>query len=1009
MFIVMHCGGMPFDGSTIKKQSLGGSETAAYYVARELARRGHKVTLFTNQPTESEADGVAYRYSGRLTEVTPLGDRYHTYAVATPHDVNITQRHPAAFHIPTAAKLNLWWLHDVPLPDLKGAVTGNMLRTDGVLCVSAWHRQQVIDVWGVRPERAFNIGNGVDLNLFDSVNMVGDPPKPQVSQKIAGLAAGEPAGAYRLLYSSRPERGLETLVKPGGIMERLVELEPLAHLYVCGYDNVTAPMQDYYAWLEARCDKLPNVTHLGALTKPDLAAVMRSCDLLAYPTVFSETSCITAMEAQAAGLPFLSSYCGALPETCLDSGSVLLPLQANTDYRPGAMEAGDPSVEVDIEGFTDAIVQLARAPEEELQAMADAQRKAARRHTWAAAVDQLEAVAGELFEQSSAAICRGLMRNSDIYALTDYVGEQPIQTAGTIVNSTDDELSECYGFINTVDWSEHYREYYAYEKARGVDYGPEDLANNARFEYVASVLSRLPAGSRVLDYGCAHGHYTVNLAKRLPGLQFVGVDITESNIRTARKWVEDEGLDNVRFEVGQLVGDRIVTSSDEILDEPLDAPLIEWAPQPVQDCIIAAEVLEHVAEPWRYVDGLSQYLKPDGLFLITTPYGPWEAIGYNQHWPWRAHVHHFERADLHELWGHNPGFAVTVISSGRSPDGEPIGSYVTQFRKPSAPSGRIDYSRKLAQLAPRQTVSVCMIVRDAEATIRRCLESVAPIADEFVIRLDNETKDGTLAAINRALGEFAPHKPVLIMYGDSPTVIGFDQARNAAIGEASGDWILWVDADEVLDGAEHLQPFLRSNQFDAYSVAHHHFSIEPAGVLKTDYPARLFRNRRGIQFYGVVHEHPETALNKSIDYTAILPGVAIAHTGYTNEVVRRARFDRNYPLMLRDREKYPGRLLGKFLWLRDLFQLTRYELERGGLITPEMVARAREGVQLWADLVDSRHTRLAAESLEWYTGMVELLGGGKKLELSVNGQQVAATFQSRQHVDKMVALLLDGV
>jgi len=37
MFIVMHCGGMPFNGDTVKTRSLGGSESAAYYMAKELA------------------------------------------------------------------------------------------------------------------------------------------------------------------------------------------------------------------------------------------------------------------------------------------------------------------------------------------------------------------------------------------------------------------------------------------------------------------------------------------------------------------------------------------------------------------------------------------------------------------------------------------------------------------------------------------------------------------------------------------------------------------------------------------------------------------------------------------------------------------------------------------------------------------------------------------------------------------------------------------------------------
>ena len=80
MFIVMHCMGLPFNGDTIKEGSLGGSETAAYYMARELSAQGHKVTLFTGSQDEGNFDGVRYLNYGRPDESAPLGDRFHFYA-----------------------------------------------------------------------------------------------------------------------------------------------------------------------------------------------------------------------------------------------------------------------------------------------------------------------------------------------------------------------------------------------------------------------------------------------------------------------------------------------------------------------------------------------------------------------------------------------------------------------------------------------------------------------------------------------------------------------------------------------------------------------------------------------------------------------------------------------------------------------------------------------------------------------------------------------------------------
>ena len=56
--IVFCTGGLAFDGNTIKKQSLGGSESAAVYMARALAQRGNRVTHFTNTTAEEKIDGV---------------------------------------------------------------------------------------------------------------------------------------------------------------------------------------------------------------------------------------------------------------------------------------------------------------------------------------------------------------------------------------------------------------------------------------------------------------------------------------------------------------------------------------------------------------------------------------------------------------------------------------------------------------------------------------------------------------------------------------------------------------------------------------------------------------------------------------------------------------------------------------------------------------------------------------------------------------------------------------
>ncbi|MEE8394798.1 MAG: methyltransferase domain-containing protein [bacterium] len=1010
MFIVIYAGGMPFNGENFAQRPLGGSESAAYYLARELAARGHHVTLFTSDPAQGAWEGVRYLFHGPPSAEFPLGEAFHFYAGHTELDALIVQRHPNAFRAPWASKVNLWWLHDLALYRHAGAAIGQSWNLDGVLAVSEWHAAQVRSVYGFAPEAVTTITNGVDRALYEGKIETGP-----------ALEMAEQGGRLRLFYGSRPERGLENLVRPGGIMERLAGLAPACHLYVAGYDNTTREMEGYYRGLWERIDALANCTNLGALGKRQLADVQRASDAWVYPSTFEETSCISAMEAMAAGLPIVASLVGALPETCDGTGATLLPL------RDGA---------VDIERWVSEIAGLAAARADDRaaharQVTARRLKKAARRFRWPQVAAQVEREIERLLAvkcADRAALAAHLLHHSDIYALRRLLAEPENQAPAGLAPAAQSQagadpaageeagaagrapgrpgesrllaavradLAACYGFAERGEFAGHYRRYYAWERERGVVYGPEELAGQPRYEIVAARVATLPAGSRVLDYGCAHGHFTVNLAKRFPALTFVGVDIEPSNIATAEDWAAADGVPNVAFFCG----------------ETLPAGQGPFA------MAIAAEVLEHVADPAALADRLGALLEPGGSVLITTPAGPWEAQGYRAHHPWRAHLWHFERADLLELFGHHPDYGLQAVPQGLTALGERLGHHVVQFGKPGRPSGAIDWARKLGRVAPRQSLSLCMIVKDGEGTLRQTLDSVAGVVDEVIIGLDRETGDRTVEVIAAFRADY-PGLPVEVLSIPSPLKTGFAAARNLTIDAARCQWILWLDADEALVGAEALGKYLRHNGYLAYSLQQHHFAVEPAMVMKTDRPAKLFRNGRGIRFYGLVHEHPELAINEGLSQVLILSDVVVAHNGYLTEAVRRRRFARNIRLMERDRAENPGRVLGRFLWMRDLALLNRYDAEtNGGRISPAMRARSREGIAIWRALLAEDHLRMCIDGLDHYSQHTQLLGGGFDFSAAVeaakrlNGgppapQTVAGHFASREDAGELMKKLV---
>lgn len=280
------------------------------------------------------------------------------------------------------------------------------------------------------------------------------------------------------------------------------------------------------------------------------------------------------------------------------------------------------------------------------------------------------------------------------------------------------------------------------------------------------------------------------------------------------------------------------------------------------------------------------------------------------------------------------------------------------------------FERELsAKTAQNQSLALCMLVRNAALDLPRAVQSAAAICDEIIIGVDDNTTDDTVA-VCRALN--ATVIPV-----ESPLKTGFDAARNTIMEHATAHWLLWLDSDEILDNPENLRKYLQPSPVEALALPQHHFAAEPAGLLKTDYPARLFRNRKGFRFYGMVHEHPEKGLNMGLGRAVKISDAAIIHQGYFNETIRRQRFVRNWPLLQQDRAKYPQRKLGQMLWLRDLAHMMRYSLEQGD--KPFAIAKAITA--FWAEFAPAAPLQLQLEALPYYSEAVQYLHGTNAVEV----------------------------
>src|SRR5258707_8938553 len=86
------------------------------------------------------------------------------------------------------------------------------------------------------------------------------------------------------------------------------------------------------------------------------------------------------------------------------------------------------------------------------------------------------------------------------------------------------------------------------------------------------------------------------------------------------------------------------------------------------------------------------------------------------------------------------------------------------------------------------TLAVSMIVRNAEADLAACLESVRGVAGEIIVA-DTGATDGTIR-----IAEECAARVLRI-----PWEMDFSSARNQCLAAVSSDWVLSLDADEVLD------------------------------------------------------------------------------------------------------------------------------------------------------------------------------------------------------------------
>jgi glycosyltransferase involved in cell wall biosynthesis len=148
-------------------------------------------------------------------------------------------------------------------------------------------------------------------------------------------------------------------------------------------------------------------------------------------------------------------------------------------------------------------------------------------------------------------------------------------------------------------------------------------------------------------------------------------------------------------------------------------------------------------------------------------------------------------------------------------------------------------------------LSLCMIVKNEESTLLRCLDSVRPLAPELIV-IDTGSGDQTPRVA-------AAHGAKVSAFDF--TFVDFAAARNHALSLATGRWVLVLDADESLhsNSIPIIKDLAARNENAGYYFERLNHETGSAGPRK-DYIVRLFPNRPEYRYRGRVHETVDAAI-----------------------------------------------------------------------------------------------------------------------------------------------------
>lgn len=323
--------GMSYDGSTLSRRGLGGSESAVILIAKELSKIGFNVTVFNGCDEDDSSPGIYENVTYR-----PIADIENDECN---YDVVISSRtvmpfvtepfYHLHFNLPRQyqysifkklrekAKLKIFWMHDTFSwgdDAIEPLVLANAI--DEIWCLSDFHSHYVMNCnhgsprnYEVLKNRVWVTRNGI-TKYFDSVNLEDKDPN-------------------QFFFNANMSKGLAPLLND--IWPEVQQRIPEAKLIIIGgfyklgtaFNEASSQEIEFRSIVDPHLNN-PSITFTGIISQKEVADIAKKSTFFIYPASLPETYGISTLESLYAQTPLLTCRFGALEETASDSLSWMI-------------------------------------------------------------------------------------------------------------------------------------------------------------------------------------------------------------------------------------------------------------------------------------------------------------------------------------------------------------------------------------------------------------------------------------------------------------------------------------------------------------------------------------------------------------------------------------------------------------------------------------------------------------------------------------------------------------